>query len=72
MRRRPSRLLDVYEAADGWRWRLTSAGRIVADSGQAYRDRHDAAKAARNTFRRDHVTRLRVDAFGPHHSEEEL
>lgn len=28
---------DVYQANDGWRWRLRSRnGRIVAESGEAY------------------------------------
>lgn len=29
--------LIVYEARDGWRWRLKATnGRIIADSGEAY------------------------------------
>lgn len=36
----------VYEAADGWRWRLLAAnGRTVADSGEAYTRRRDCIRA---------------------------
>ena len=32
--------LHVYRAADGWRWRLKARnGRIIADSGEAYKNR---------------------------------
>jgi uncharacterized protein YegP (UPF0339 family) len=38
----------VYEAVDGWRWRLLSAnGRTVADSGEAYTRRRDCVRAVR-------------------------
>ena len=40
--------LTVYQAADGWRWRLKAAnGRTVADGGEAYRSRANAIRAAR-------------------------
>ena len=30
-------IIKVYQAADGWRWRLVARnGHIVADSGQKY------------------------------------
>lgn len=39
---------DLYEAKDGWRWRLlASNGRIQAESGEAYTRRHDAMRAIR-------------------------
>jgi len=38
--------LDIYEAKDGWRWRLVAAnGQIMADSAEAYTREHDAARA---------------------------
>jgi uncharacterized protein YegP (UPF0339 family) len=47
---------ELYKAADGWRWRLVAAnGRIIADSGEAYTRRYDAARA---------ITRVRVEANG--------
>lgn len=37
---------EVYEAKDGWRWRLRTANnRIVADSGKAYTRRRDVTRA---------------------------
>lgn len=39
--------ITVYEAQDGWRWRmLASNGKIVADSGEAYKRRYDCHQAA--------------------------
>jgi uncharacterized protein YegP (UPF0339 family) len=39
--------LTIYRADDGWRWRYTASnGRILADSGQGYSRRIDAAKGA--------------------------
>ena len=36
----------VYEARDGWRWRLRAANsRIIAESGEAYRRERDAWRA---------------------------
>jgi uncharacterized protein YegP (UPF0339 family) len=36
----------VYRADDGWRWRARARnGRILADSGEAYTRRYDAALA---------------------------
>lgn len=45
-KRRP--VAEVYPAADGYRWRLKAAnGRIIADSGEAYAKRGNAARAAK-------------------------
>ena len=39
--------ISVYEAKDGWRWRMKAPnGRIVADSGEAYVRRSSAVRAA--------------------------
>ncbi len=38
--------VQVYEAGDGWRWRIrTKNGRIVAESGEAYSRERDARRA---------------------------
>lgn len=38
----------VYEAKDGWRWRLLSGNnKIIADSGEAYSTASNARKAVR-------------------------
>lgn len=43
MSRRPR--FEVYQAADGWRWRLVAAnGRTIA-SGEAHTRRRDAVRA---------------------------
>jgi hypothetical protein len=40
--------LTVYQARDGWRWRLKAAnGRIVADSGEAYSTKANARRASK-------------------------
>jgi uncharacterized protein YegP (UPF0339 family) len=45
---------ELYRAVDGWRWRLVAGnGRIIADSGEAYTRRYDAARA---------ITVVRVEA----------
>lgn len=31
--------IEVYEAKDGWRWRMFRSGRIVAESGEGYAKR---------------------------------
>lgn len=36
---------NIYKAKDGWRWNIKRAGRIVADSGEAYTRRYDCRKA---------------------------
>lgn len=47
MARYPARM-SVYEAVDGWRWRLVAQnGNIIADSGQRYASRRNAVAAAR-------------------------
>lgn len=39
---------QVYEAADGWRWRLLAANnRLIAESGQAYSRERDANRAVK-------------------------
>ncbi len=39
--------IEVYEAKDGWRWRMKAKnGRIIADSGEAYSSRRGAERAA--------------------------
>lgn len=36
----------MYQALDGWRWRLLAAnGRTIADSGEAYTRRRDCERA---------------------------
>lgn len=45
--KRPAHM-HVYEAADGWRWRLKAQnGNVIADSGQTYKSRRNARDAAR-------------------------
>jgi uncharacterized protein YegP (UPF0339 family) len=40
--------ITVYEAKDGWRWRMKAPNnRIVAESGEAYTRRASAVRAAR-------------------------
>lgn len=44
--REPS--FKVYEARDGYRWRLLAAnGRTIADSGEAYTRKPDADRAVK-------------------------
>lgn len=39
--------IEVYKAADGWRWRLVHRnGQTLADSGEAYTKRWTAKRAA--------------------------
>ncbi len=39
---------EVWQAKDGWRWRLKSSnGRIIAESGEAYSRRADVYKAVK-------------------------
>lgn len=41
---------EIYQARDGWRWRLWSTNsRIVADSGEAYATEYNAVRAAKRT-----------------------
>lgn len=52
MGRATALIVQVYEAADGWRWRLKAFnGRIVADSGEAYVTQANAKRAARRLCR---------------------
>ena len=47
MSERPARM-HIYQAADGWRWRLKAQnGNVIADSGQAYKSKRNATDAAR-------------------------
>ncbi|MFB7798954.1 YegP family protein [Isoptericola sp. NPDC056134] len=44
--------IEIYKAADGWRWRLKARnGRIVAESGEAYVERRSAIRAVRRVLR---------------------
>jgi uncharacterized protein YegP (UPF0339 family) len=37
---------DIYEARDGWRWRMIAGnGKIVADGAEAYSTRGNARRA---------------------------
>jgi len=43
---------EIYEAKDGWRWRLiASNGHIVADSGEPYHSKWNAKRAVRSLVR---------------------
>lgn len=59
--RRP--YFQVYEARDGWRWRLRAANnRIIADSGEAYtseRHAHRAIKTVKLAVARGEASALR-------------
>jgi hypothetical protein len=46
----PDRLVEVYPAKDGWRWRrvVPANGNIVADGAEAYTRKDDAREAATN------------------------
>ena len=49
-------IIHIYQAADGWRWRMKSCnGRIVADSGQAYKSRRHARRAVDSIVAREIV-----------------
>lgn len=50
-RKQPSRILEVYPAKDGHRWHMFYAGKVIAESGQAYKTRNSARAGARNAFR---------------------
>ena len=39
---------DVYQAADGWRWRLLAGNNKVIASGEAHTRERDAWRAAGN------------------------
>lgn len=57
---RYTHVLRVYETGDGWRWRLVAMnGRIVADSGEAYKRKRNAVQAAQSLAAA--VIRLDVD-----------
>lgn len=52
--------IDLYEAKDGWRWRmLAKNGRIVAESGEAYVRKAGALKAIQR------MREIAVVAAGP-------
>lgn len=43
---------EIYEAGDGWRWRLKATnGEIVADSAEAYASKWNAKRAVRRLSR---------------------
>ncbi len=72
---RPTRLLTVYPAMDGHRWRLKAGGRIVAESGEAYRRRADAVTAARKVFTSEQPITLVYDVgtmHNPQHIREQI
>lgn len=51
----------VYWADDGWRWRLVAPnGKIVADSGEAYKRRYDCKVAAQHLTHMARHARLEV------------
>jgi len=44
--------LEIYEAADGWRWRVTARnGEIVAASSEAFARKYGAKRNLRTTIR---------------------
>lgn len=47
MTRQRTPTIDIYRDASGdWRWRLRAAnGRVIADSGEGYRDRRGVMRA---------------------------
>lgn len=46
-----TRRIEIYEATDGHRWRLTAPnGNVLADSGETYPTNALAVKAARSLF----------------------
>lgn len=49
-------IIHIYQAEDGWRWRMKPCnGRIVADSGQAYKSRRHARRAVDSIVAREIV-----------------
>lgn len=51
----------VYWADDGWRWRLVAPnGKIVADSGEAYKRRYDCKMAAMGLAAQAQSARMEV------------
>lgn len=43
--------VEVYEALDGWRWRLKAGnGQILADGAESYTRREDAERAVRKAY----------------------
>lgn len=51
----------VYWAKDGWRWRLVAPnGKIVADSGEAYKRRYDCKVAAQHLTYMSRFAKLEV------------
>jgi uncharacterized protein YegP (UPF0339 family) len=44
MKRAPK--IEVYQAADGWRWRLRSTNGRILCQGEAHGSRRDARRAA--------------------------
>jgi uncharacterized protein YegP (UPF0339 family) len=58
---RDTGVFTVYEAKDGWRWRLITANnRIVAESGEAYTRMRDAQRAARRVSSLSHCAVVEV------------
>lgn len=53
MKRQPK--VEIYEAGDGWRWRLVAGNGRIQATGEAHTRRRDAdraAKGAAETFQR--------------------
>lgn len=51
MSSKPKHTFEIYRSHGQFRWRVTAAnGRKVANSGEAYRNRADLARAATNLF----------------------
>lgn len=43
--------VQIYEAKDGWRWRIRARnGRIIAESGEAYKTRFGAIRGVSTIF----------------------
>jgi uncharacterized protein YegP (UPF0339 family) len=59
---------EVYkDAGDEWRWRLIRRnGRIIADSGEGYTERNDAAEAVERVQTGDAETEVYEDESGEH------
>lgn len=52
----------LYKAKDGWRWRFTRGGRIVATSGEAYVEKRKARQSMENLL--DNVAKGAVQMKG--------
>lgn len=48
----------TYKAKDGWRWHMKSKGRIIAESGEGYRNKEDMMSTLSNML--DALFQVRV------------